>query len=209
MRWVLPIVFLITGHLIAGPPQKYPLTKYRSMWEQSLVTEKPPPPEKEEVEDTTALDDYALSGWTQTEGGYFVTLINQKNPTERLTVSPGLPSPPGLPPIKVVRVDQNPNDFMSAKVVFDVGGKQKTIGFEEKLLTLRNNAPKAPAANNRNNRNNQQQRNQAQQNRNANANNNANAKPPIPTNANNSSNNNSSSARRRTPRVRRVPTPPK
>lgn len=164
----------------ADPPRKDSLTKYRQLWEASLVTVKPvieaPAPEDE----TTPLDDYTLGGYTRTTQGYFVSLINTKDPKDRLTIAPGVP---GSQAYEVLEVKTDPSNFTSAQVLIKVGNQQKWLSYDEKHLVLRQPAQAKPAA---------EPANPTQ------------VKPPIPTSASN----NTSNSQTRQPRVRRVPVPP-
>lgn len=164
----------------ADPPRKDSLTKYRQLWEASLVTVKPEIIAPEGPDETTPLDDYTLGGYTRTPQGYFVSLINTKDPADRLTIAPGVP---GSQAYEVLEVKTDPTNFTSAQVLIKIGSQQKWLGYDEKYLVLRQPAQAKPAPN------------PGAQSR---------AKPPIPTN--NSKNNSNSQAR--APRVRRVPVPP-
>ena len=183
------LVMLIGGGtLLAEPPAKKSLWKYRKLWEQSLVTKKPVI-EEEKVEEVSELDDYALGGYSKTPQGYFVSLINTKDPKERLTIGPGIP---GSQSYEVLKVKADPLNFTKAEVLIKAGGKQKWIAYDEKSLTIRQ--PAARPASNRPNNNRAANQNQNQQQNNRNANN------PAAANSN---------ATKRQPRVRRVPVPPK
>jgi hypothetical protein len=188
------MMILLVGALLANAqaPRKEPLTKYRQLWEESLVTEKPDPPEVVEEAAPSELDDYVLGGWTQTSQGYLVSLINSKNPKERLTIAPGMPNKGGY---QVIDVKRDPLNYKSSQVLIQLGSDQKWIGYEEKFLTLQ----QPPAAQqNRNQKAAQQAAQQAARQRNQN-------QPPNPAAANNQQN----KPGQRQPRVRRVPVPPK
>ena len=172
--------------LSAEPPKKTQLSKYRKLWEQSLVTEKPIVEVPEEEEEISELDDYSLGGYSRTSQGYFVSLINTKDPKLRLTIGAGVP---GSQAYEVLEIKSDPLNFTKAEVLVKLGNKQKWIGYDEKNLTIRqpaaakptpkNPASKQPAARNNNNQ--------------------ATPTPPAAGSTNN----------RRQPRVRRVPVPPK
>ncbi len=221
----------------AQAPRKSPLTKYRQLWEKSLVTEKPPPPESNAEELPNELDDFVLGGWTQTAQGYLVSLINSKNPQNRVTIAPGMPNSGGY---QVLEVKRDPLNYKSSQVLIQYGSDKKWIGYEDKFLTLqqppavqqsRNQAAQRAAQqqaqqnaqqrNGRQNRNQQANSSQAGQtppNPLPNLNNpqgqqrNPNS-PPIPTGVGgantNNSNGNQQQPASRTPRVRRVPVPPR
>lgn len=197
---------------------KESLTKYRELWEESLVTEKPEIVVTEE-EELSVLDDYVLAGWTQSSRGYVATLINTKNPRERVTVSSGMPNEFGF---QVIDAKRNPKNYKESQVLVQADQKQKWIGYEDKFLTLQQ-PPAAQRAQNQGGKNQklnpaqlaaqqaaqkaaqqraaqQQGQKGGQQNQN---------RPPIPTNNSNGSSNSQGSSTQRQPRVRRVPVPPK
>lgn len=182
MKLVITLLFVGCVVASAQAPRKDPLTKYRQLWETSLVTEKPviekeagPPP-------VSPLDDYVLGGWTQTSQGYLVSLINSKNPKERLTIAPGMPNKGGY---QVIEVKRDPMNYKASEVLIQIGTDKKWIGYEEKFLTLQ----QPPAATQKN----KPPVQRATQTR-----------PPTPT-----SNNSKQPTTQRQPRVRRVPVPPK
>ena len=192
----LTLILLLAGSVLASAqaPRKDPLTKYRKLWEKSLVTVPPPPPPKEEEEKITPLDDYVLGGWTKTSQGYLVSLINSKNPKERVTIAPGMPNKAGY---QVVEIKRDPLNYKSSEVLIQIGVDKKWIGYEEKFLTLqqppaaktnKNAAAKKTAT--------QQAAQRAAQQRGQ--------QPPVP-----KTNSSSKPATERQPRVRRVPVPPK
>ena len=184
MKTVLTILLATSVLVAAQAPRKDALTKYRQLWEKSLVTEKPAPPEKEEEEVPSELDDYVLGGWSQTSQGYLVSLINSKNPKERLTIAPGMPNRAGY---QVLDVKRDPLNYKSSQVLVQLGTNQKWIGYEDKFLTLQQ-----PASAQRKRAAQAKPKTTQQQ------------KPPIPT-----TNRQQKPATTRQPRVRRVPVPPK
>lgn len=190
MKAILPLI-LASSLLCQGePPRKEPVTKYSQLWTRSLITVPPPPEEKLEEEVTTPLDDYVLGGYTKLKSGYFVSLINTKDRSERLTISSGSP---GSGPYTVLQVQSNPEDFTEVKVLVKVGNQEKWIGYDDKFLTLSRPAAPAPAAAPSN-----QRTNRSSERRNGNNN----------RSRNNNANNNGNEPRQRRPRVRRVPVPP-
>ncbi len=193
MKIFITIFIVSVVGLFAEAPRKSPLTKYRQLWEKSLVTVPPPPEVKEQQEVVTPLDDYTLGGYTKTAQGYLVSLINMKNPKDRLTLAPGMP---GYEDYQVLKVESNPLDYTSARVLMKVGNQQKWIGYEEKYLTLQKPNPQQ----------NRQQPRRPQPTPQARPANNSQVKPPIPLGNTNA---NKSPTTTRQPRVRRVPAPPK
>lgn len=188
----LPLIILLASAACATAqaPRKDPLTKYRQLWEQSLVTEKPevvgPGVEKPPSE----LDDYVLGGWTQSGQGYLVSLINTKDPKARVAIGPGIPNKRGF---QVLDVKRDPSNYMSSQVLVQLDGDKKWIGYEEKFLVIQ----QPPAAAQQNKAAQMAAAQQAAQQR----------QPPMP--GNNANNQNSGQAKQAAPRVRRVPVPPK
>lgn len=185
MKTVLTILLATSVLVAAQAPRKDALSKYRQLWEKSLVTIKPDPPEKEVEELPSELDDYVLGGWSQTSQGYLVSLINSKDPKDRLTIAPGMPNRGGY---QVLDVKRDPMNYKSSQVLIQLGANQKWIGYEDKFLTLQQ-----PPATQRNKQAQAAQK-AAQQRR-------------TPNPATNSNQQNQSTQRQ--PRVRRVPVPPK
>lgn len=175
---ILIVLFLTSSVLLFGEPRKEPITKYRQLWSRSLITIPPTPPEKEAVDETTPLDDYVLGGYTKLQSGYFVSLINTKDRTDRLTISPSVP---GSGKYSVLKVETNPENFSDVRVLIRVGTQEKWIGYDEKFLTLSRPAPSQEAAP---------------------------TTPQASTPARSGGNNNENSQERPRPRVRRVPVPP-
>lgn len=201
------VTLLLVGSLAASAqgPRKEPLNKYSQLWENSLVTEKPDPPVTTKEQAPNQLDDYVLGGWTQTSQGYLVSLINSKNPKDRLTIAPAMPNKGGF---QVLDVKRDPFNYKASEVLVQVGSDQKWIGYEEKFLTLQQ---PAAAQQTRNQAANQQAAQRAAQQRNGQQRT-GQSQPPIPnlnqTNQNNQQNS-GQPRRQRQPRVRRVPVPPK
>ena len=183
----IALTLLLAGSVVvsAQAPRKDPLTKYRQLWEKSLVTIPPPPPPPEEKEVISELDDYVLGGWSKTsQGGYVVSLINTKDPKGRITIAPGMPNKGGY---QVLDVERDPMNYKATKVLIQVGVDKKWIGYEDKFLTLQQPPAAKPATQ-------KPAQNQKQRN------------PPMPTS---NSASKPKTATERQPRVRRVPVPPK
>lgn len=205
------LLFVSATALLAQGPQKAPYTKYRKLWEQSLITEKPIiEPEEEEL--PSVLDDYVLAGWTQTTQGYIVSLINTKDPKGRLTIAPGMPNAGRF---QVVEVKTNPLQYKESQVLVKVGDDEKWIGYEDKYLTLQQPPSARKPTSNQSSRQQTPQQRQAQQRqaqqRQTQQRQTQQRQVPIPTNNSNASRSRSGqgSSTQRTPRVRRVPTPPR
>ena len=206
MKIISFFLFASATALLAQGPRKEPYTKYRKLWEQSLITEKPiVKPEDEEL--PSVLDDYVLAGWTQTTQGYVVSLINTKDPKGRLTIAPGMPNAGRF---QVVEVKTNPLQYKESQVLVKVGDDEKWIGYEDKYLTLQQPPSARKPTSNQSSRQQTPQQRQAQQ-RQAQPRQTQQRQVPIPTNNSNASRRRSGqgSSTQRTPRVRRVPTPPR
>ncbi len=127
-----------TGLVMAETPKKAPSTKYERLWKDSLFTSKPP--ELRPVEPTNALDDYALLGVSPIPEGYRVTLMNKKNPEERVSVDSGKT----VGGFKIVEVSRKPGDPLGTVIRMMSGSLTGTVAFDEKLLTLKTTAPVKP-----------------------------------------------------------------
>jgi hypothetical protein len=93
MLRVLPLLLTtsaLAGVVAADLPRKAPLTKYSTLWTDSPFTSKPPPPEQ--VAAANPLEDYALAGVSPIPDGYRVTLLNRKDPQQRIVVETHKPS---------------------------------------------------------------------------------------------------------------------
>lgn len=188
MKFFTLILIASCGFASGQADRKQSLTKYRQLWERSLVTDKP-----EKVEPPKGpgvLDDYVLGGWTQTSQGYVVSLINKKNPKERLTIAPGIPNKDGF---QVMDAKRDPSGYKGSQVLVRVGGEEGWVGYEDKFLTIQQPVAKRPTRGQRKPTPN-----------NANRQNGSRQQVPTPT-----SNNNTQGSSGRRPRVRRVPVPPK
>jgi hypothetical protein len=100
----------------------------------SPFTTKPPPVAAAAV--ANPLDDYALSGVAPIPGGYRVTLLNKKNPEQRIVI-------PDDSNFRVIAVNYQTGSPLSTTVRLVTGGKEGVVSFDEKLLTLKP-APAAP-----------------------------------------------------------------
>lgn len=134
---ILLAAFALIGTVAADVPVKAPPTKYRTLWENSPFTSKPPPPEEGPI--SNPLEDYALGGVSPTTSGYRVTLLNKKKPEERITVD----SDSTKSGFKILEVTRKSGDPLGTIVRMSSGALTGTVSFDEKLLTLA--APPAPA----------------------------------------------------------------
>lgn len=136
---LLLLATALSGLAAADLPRKAPLTKYSSLWTDSPFTSKPPPPEQ--VAAANPLEDYALAGVSPIPDGYQVTLLNRKDPKERITVRTGKPSEG----FKILDVNRKPGDPLGTVVRMSSGNVTGTVAFDESLLTLEAPPPPKPA----------------------------------------------------------------
>ncbi len=138
----LPHLFLLSIALgawaSAEVPGVLPPGQYRGLWENSPFTSKPPPPAPVDV--ANPLDDYALGGISPITGGYRVTLLNKKNPDERITVTPQGSYPPEHN-VKVISVTRKAGNPLATTVMLSMGTLTGTVTFEEALLALKSPPP--------------------------------------------------------------------
>ena len=138
-RAILLASLALTGTTMAEMPRKAPLTTYARLWTDSPFTTKP----KQEgpVEGPNILDDYALLGIAPISEGYRVTIMNKKNPEERVFVESGKT----VDGFKIVEVIRKAGDPLGTVVRMMSGSVTGTVAFDEKLLTIKTAAPAAPA----------------------------------------------------------------
>ena len=133
--FLIPFLLLgVTGWSFAEVPKKRPKSAYAGLWMNSPFTTKPPPVAAAAV--ANPLDDYALSGVAPIPGGYKVTLLNKKNPEQRITI-------PEDPNFRIIAVNYQSGSPLGTTVRLVTGGKEGVVSFDEKLLTLKP-APAAP-----------------------------------------------------------------
>jgi hypothetical protein len=122
---------LLTAWSMAELPQKPPLNRYTRLWSDSPFTSKPPP--AEQGPQANLLDDYALIGISPIgSNNYRVTLINKKQPDERITVD----SNSTRSDFKILGVTRKQGDPLGTVVKMSSGSMIGTVTFDEKLLTL-------------------------------------------------------------------------
>jgi hypothetical protein len=121
---------LFTGWATAELPKKMPVGRYSGLWMSSPFTSKPPPPGP--MVEGNPLEDYALIGVSPIAGGYRVSLINKKNPEERLLVDTDNPASK----FKILNVTRKPGDPLGTVVRLTTGSVTGTVTYDDKLLTL-------------------------------------------------------------------------
>lgn len=144
------LAFLLVPAAFAGAPQKKPDTAYSHLSSNSPFTSKPPPPVK--VDEAPPLEDWALGGVSEVEGGYMVTLFHKKNAGEMQIIRPSgtlkkakdemeWVNPGAAGSYKVERVEYGKDSWKDTVVYLNSGGRSDKVAFDEKLL-----APAAAAA---------------------------------------------------------------
>lgn len=144
------LALLLVPAAFAGKPEKKPDTAYLHLSSNSPFTSKPPPPVK--PDEAPPLEDWALGGVSEVEGGYMVTLFHKKNAGEMQIIRPSgtlkkakdemewiNPGAPGS--YKVERVEYGKESWKDTVVYLNSGGRSDKVAFDDKLL-----APAAAAA---------------------------------------------------------------
>jgi len=141
--------FLFVGLIAAGTafaaglPVKPPVTKYRHLSESSPFKIKPVVESGPRV--ANPLDDWALGGVSEVEGGYMVTLVNKKNQGETQIIKPRgtvhsskdemkwiSPGAPGS--FKVDKVEFGEKSWKDTIVMVSAGDEKGTMKFDDKQL---------------------------------------------------------------------------
>ncbi len=157
---ILALVIASGAFVSADAPRQLPVIRYAPLWNDSPFTSKPPP--QVAPEETNPFEGYSLGGVSKLADGYFVVLINAKDPNENVLIRPGYKSD-----WEIVEVDWSNTNWRETKVKLNKGGTVGTIGFDTANLTIKPPVAAAqPAQNNqqggRGNRNSQGAGNQQQ-----------------------------------------------
>jgi hypothetical protein len=129
----------LVGSVQADLPKKTPPSRYANLWTNSPFTAKPPPAGP--VDQVNPLDDYALLGVSPISAtGYRVTLINKKQPDERITVD----SDKTNTDFKILEVIRKSGDPLGTEVRMSSGSMTGKVSFDQKLLVLTPAAPPKP-----------------------------------------------------------------
>jgi hypothetical protein len=136
----------LAASALAGEPVKRSQGYYSSLYTDSPFTTKPPPTAAGPM--NNPLEDYALIGVSpigkvDNADAYRVTLLNKKQPDERITVSSG----DAKSDFKILEVIRKSGDPLGTTVRMSTGSMTGTVSFDEKLLTLATAQPKAPNQN--------------------------------------------------------------
>lgn len=137
MKHALLLILLLPLAASADVPNKPTKTRYSVLWTDSPFTSKPVAPVTERVEENP-LDDYALGGVSKLEDGYFVVLLNKKDPADRQVIEPGVGSG-----FEVLSVKWDMTGGKGTTVRVRKGTDEASIGYDEKLLTVKTPAPAA------------------------------------------------------------------
>ena len=146
----LALLFAAAGLASADAPKKPSVGSYAHLWNNSPFTSKPPPPEK--GPESSAVDEWALRGVSEVEGGYMVRLQHKKNAGETQIIRPSgtmkyfadrmeevVAGASGA--FKVDSVDFGKDKWMETVVHLSSGGRSGIVKFDDKALL-----PKAGAA---------------------------------------------------------------
>ncbi len=144
---------------LAAPPQKPDKRRYTPLWTNSPFTVKPPPNIPTGPPPVNPMDNYALGGFTKFPDGYFVVLINKKDPKQKEVIQPGSHSD-----FKVLKVTEGVEKIVDGKLVnegasvlLSSGSMQGEVKYDEKILAMKA-ASNPGRANGNNNGNNGQNR---------------------------------------------------
>lgn len=145
------VMILATALAFAGAPVKKPETSYSHLSTNSPFTSKPPPPIQEAG--PAPLDDWALGGVSEVEGGHMVTIFHKKNAGETQIIRPSGTmitakdemkwlNPGEAGSYKVERVEYGKESWKDTVVYLSSGsGGSEKVAFDDKLI-----APAASAA---------------------------------------------------------------
>lgn len=138
------VLFVAATAAFAGAPVKKQDSSYTHLSTNSPFTSKPPPPVREEG--PPPLDDWALGGVSEVDGGYMVTIFHKKNVGEMQIIRPSGTlkkakdemewiNPGAAGSYKVERVEYGKDSWKDTVVYLNSGGKSDKVAFDEKLLT--------------------------------------------------------------------------
>lgn len=139
-----PVIFSLialacAGFAAADVPRKISVQTYSKLWNDSPFTSKPPVEAGALEKDP--LEDYALIGVSPIgANSYRVTLINKKQPDDRIMVFSG----DQKSDFKILGVTRKSGDPLGTTVNMQAGSKTGTVRYDEKLLTLTPPAAVAP-----------------------------------------------------------------
>lgn len=137
------VMILASAIAFAGAPVKVPDNTYSHLSTNSPFTSKPPPKAPDEV--ATPLDDWALGGVSEVEGGYMVTIFHKKNAGETQIIRPSGTlvtvkdemkwiNPGAAGSYKVERVEYGKDSWKDTVVYLSSGSRSDKVAFDDKLL---------------------------------------------------------------------------
>ncbi len=138
------VMIFASALAFAGAPVKKPETSYSHLSTNSPFTSKPLPPEQ--VAGPAPLDDWALGGVSEVEGGHMVTIFHKKNAGETQIIRPsgtlakmkdGMKwmNPGEAGSYKVERVEYGKESWKDTVVYLTSGsGGSDKVAFDDKLL---------------------------------------------------------------------------
>lgn len=115
-------------------PRKAPLTRYTPLWSNSPFTSRPPMISAGATPEVNPLEDYALLGVSPSSDGFRVTLINRKDPAERIVIDSSRPN--GRDDFEILGINREPGRPLSTTVRLSKGSSIGIVSFESSLLTL-------------------------------------------------------------------------
>jgi len=134
-------IFLITTLLASTlsavePPKVQPANRYYSLWQNSAITDKPVVDKPEALPND--LEDWVLVGLEEYVTGKVVTIVNKKNPKERLRV----PGPEDASKeFSILQVIKGQGSYLDTKVILQKGPHRGEVTFDSKYLVLRKAPP--------------------------------------------------------------------
>jgi hypothetical protein len=135
------LLLLLPTALLADVPRKPSESRYTALWNPSSPFTTKPVVEGRVPDETSPLDDYALGGVSKLEDGYFVVLLNRKEPDKRLVIEPGITSD-----FEVVSVQWDMSGGKGTTVKIKSAGDTKDIGYDEELMAKKQQQAAAAAA---------------------------------------------------------------
>ncbi len=166
MKFFLFLNLALALPLLAAPPKEPQLTRYTRLWTDSPFTAKPPPPTAPEA--INPFEGYSLGGVTKLKDGYFVVVLNDKDPEKKVLIRPGYKSE-----FEVVDVSWSDTNWKDTTVRVKQGSRTGTLAFDDAQLNLKAPVAATPASN----VNPAAQNNNAQQQNNNNRGNNGQRRP--------------------------------
>jgi len=133
-RFITLCLWCLSGVAFAAAPVKVPNSRYARLWTNSPFTVKPAVTTDADKNVVNPFEDLALGGVSLVNDGYFLVLLNKKEQGKKIIVEPGRESE-----YQVLEVRSDPLDPKKTEVVIQMGGRQGTVTYDEKLLAA---APK-------------------------------------------------------------------